>query len=60
MSKEVSTLSIIFVSNKQVYLRTQSQKPFKFHLEVKGQRRIGIYNVRDTSSHGDTPMCKIW
>ena len=42
MSKEVSTLSIIFVSNKQVYLRTQSQKPFKFHLEVKGQRRIGI------------------
>ena len=42
MSKEVSTLSIIFVSNKQVYLRTQSQKLFKFHLEVKGQRRIGI------------------
>ena len=32
----------------------------KFHLEVKGQRRIQIMNVRDTSSHGDTPMCQIW
>ena len=33
------------------------QNPYKFDLEVKGQRRIGIMNVRDTSFHGDTPMC---
>ena len=33
-------------------------KPIKFDLEVKGQGRIGIMNVRDTSSHGDRPMCK--
>ena len=36
------------------------QKPYKFDLEVKVQGRIWIMNVRDTSSHGDTPMCKIW
>ena len=29
-------------------------------LEVKGQRRIKIMIVRDTSSRGDTPMCQIW
>ena len=28
-------------------------KPFKFDLEVIGQRRIGIMNVRDTLSHGN-------
>ena len=36
------------------------QNPFKFAHEVKGQRRIGIMNVPDTSSHDDTPMCQIW
>ena len=35
-------------------------KANKFDIEVKGQRRIGIMNVRDTSSHGNTPMCQIW
>ena len=35
------------------------QNPNKFDHEVKGQRRIGIMNVRDTSSHDDTPMCQI-
>ena len=28
--------------------------------EVKGQGRIRIMNVRNTSSHGDRPMCQIW
>ena len=32
-------------------------KAYKF--EVKGQQRIGIMNVRNTSSYGHTPMCKI-
>ena len=36
------------------------QKPYKFDLEVKVQGRMWIMNVRDTSSHGDTPMCQIW
>ena len=35
-------------------------KAFKVDLGVKGQGRIWIMNVRDTSSHGDTPMCQIW
>ena len=34
-------------------------KAFKFDLEVKGQHRIGIMNVRNKSSYGDTPMCQI-
>ena len=33
-----------------------SLKIYKFDLEVKGQRRIGIMNVHDTSFHGDAPM----
>ena len=32
------------------------QKPCKFDLEVKCQHCIGIMNLRNTSSHGDTPM----
>ena len=36
------------------------QKPHKFDLKVKVQGRIWIMNVRDTSSHGDTPKCQIW
>ena len=36
------------------------QKPYRFDLDVKGQHRIGIMNVRDTSSHSDTPMYQIW
>ena len=31
------------------------QKPSKFDLEVKGQRRIGIMNVRDKYTH--VPAC---
>ena len=34
-------------------------KPYKFELEVKGQRHIGIMNVRNVLSYGDTPMCQI-
>ena len=30
---------------------------YLFAFEIKGQRRNGIMNVRDTSSHGDTRMC---
>ena len=32
-------------------------KAYKFDLEVKGQCRIGIINVRHTSSHGDIDEC---
>ena len=35
-------------------------KAYKFDLEVKGQHRIGILNIHNTSSYGDTPMCQIW
>ena len=36
------------------------QKSFKFDFEVKGQRRIGIMNVRQTSSYDNITMCQIW
>ena len=36
------------------------QKHYKFDPEVKVQGLIWIINVRDTSSHGYTPMCQIW
>ena len=36
------------------------QKPYKFDLEVKVQGRVWFMNVRDTSSHGDTPICQTW
>ena len=36
------------------------QKPFKFDPGVKSQRLIGIINLRDILSYGDTPMCQIW
>ena len=36
-------------------------KPFKFKSwKDKSQCRIGIMNVPDILSHGDTPMCQIW
>ena len=35
-------------------------KAYRFDLEIKGQCRVRIMNVRDTSSHGDRPMCQIW
>ena len=38
---------------------TTCQKPYKFDLEVKGKHCIGITNVRDISSYGDTSMCQI-
>ena len=35
------------------------QNPYNSDLEVKGQCHVGIKNVRDTSSHGDTSIwCK--
>ena len=36
------------------------QKPFKFDPGVKSQLLIGIMNVRNILSYGDTPMCQIW
>ena len=36
------------------------QKPYKFDLDVKVQGHTWIMDIRDTSSHGDTPMCLIW
>ena len=36
------------------------KKTYKLDLEVKGQHRFGITNVRYTSSHGDAPMYQIW
>ena len=36
------------------------QKPYKFDLKVKIQGCIWIMNVRDTLSHGNTPMSQIW
>ena len=36
------------------------QKPYKFDLKVKVQGCIWIMNVRDTLSHGNTPMSQIW
>ena len=35
--------------------RKHVKKLYKFYLEVKVQGPIWIINVRDTSSHGDTP-----
>ena len=32
------------------------QQHYKFDLDVKAERRIGIMNVRNTSSHGDRPI----
>ena len=31
-----------------------------FDLDVKGQRRIWIMVLHDTSSYGDSPICQIW
>ena len=46
---------------KSLVLNTKScHKPYKFDLEVKGQGRIRVMNVLDTSSHGDRPMCQLW
>ena len=40
-------------------LNTKScHKPYKFDLEVKGQRHIRIMNELITSSHGNRPMCQ--
>ena len=51
----VAELSLMFFDN--VYL---VKKPINLTLGVKVQGRIWIMNVRDTLSHGDTPMCQIW
>ena len=36
------------------------KKAYKFYLQVKGQHRIGIMNVHNTLSYGDTSMFQIW
>ena len=49
--------------SKQTEIRVgyeHTTKTYKFDLEVKGQRHIGIMNVRNTSSRGDRCMCQIW
>ena len=42
--------------------RTQKhvKKPFKFDLEIKGQRCIGIINLSNTLSRCGTTMCQMW
>ena len=35
------------------------KKPYKFDLESKGKDHIGFMNIRDTLSHGNTPMCQV-
>ena len=47
----VSKLTVVKVGHEDM------TKAYKFDLEVKGQHRNGIMNVRNTSSYGDTPMC---
>ena len=34
-------------------------KAYIFDLQVKGQHRFAIMNVRDTTADGDTPICQI-
>ena len=49
------------LNEKKDMRRTQNkEKPYKFDHEVNFQGRYWIMNVRDTSFHGDTPMCQIW
>ena len=49
------------LNQKIVMGRTRKHvKNPKFDLEFKGQRRIGITNVRDTSSYDDTTMYLLW
>ena len=46
---------------KKLWTDTKTfQKSSKFDFEVKGQRHIGITNVRQTSSYDNIPMCQIW
>ena len=40
--------------------RRHAKHPVKFYFEVKGQRRIGIVNVRKIPSRGNRSMCQIW
>ena len=44
--------------NPVALTRSHVKKPYKFDVEVKGQRCIRIMNIRDTSFQSDTPMCK--
>ena len=49
-----------YVKGQKAVAWAQSHvKNYKFDLDVIGQHRIGIMNVRDSSSCGDTPMCQI-
>ena len=43
--------SITMSKDKKNCGRNTEHKPYIFFLKCKGQRRIGIMNVRDTSSH---------
>ena len=51
------------VSNQKLVMgqtRKHMSKTPIIDLVVKGQCRFGIINVRDTSSHSDTPMYQVW
>ena len=46
-----------------LYQRTKklwSEQSHKCDIEVKGQGRIGLMNVCDTSSYSDRRMCQIY
>ena len=43
-----------------VRIRSHFKNPTNSTLWVKGQRRVGIMNVRNISSLDDSPMCQIW
>ena len=48
------------MSNQKSYEPdTKTCQKTKFDLEVQGHHRIGIPNVRDTSSHSDIIMCQL-
>ena len=49
-----------FKANRLWVGHEDTTKISKFDLEIKGQCRIGIMNVRNTSSHGDRRMRQIW
>ena len=44
--------------NPVALTRSHVKKPYKFDVEVKGQRCIRIMNIRDTSFQSDTLICQ--
>ena len=45
--------------DKRLWSEHEAMSKTYFDLDVIGQGRIGIMNVRDTLSYGDTPMRQI-